>query len=91
MKKQEIINLFPITANITQEIIDKAYLGDIRKCIGALTLKTVIPENDVIWGVESGGIYPNEVGEQAVKITTVEKTNMTDVTKPQEVTFIMVE
>lgn len=92
MTRQEIIDLFPIEAQITQEIIDKAVLTNSSLCIGALTLEGVRPEglhNKITWGVTTGTIYlSNNLEGGRIIITTSEEIDMMDVTEPQSVKFV---
>ena len=87
MTEQEIKSLFPLKAMITQEIIDNARLYNTKRCIGALTLKSVVPDDSVDWGDLSGYIESDEYSR--VWITTRGRVSMMDVIKPQEVTFIL--
>ena len=92
MTRDQFIALFPLKATITQEIIDKANIMDEYNCIGALTLKSVIPDtydfhHKLAWGCDCGlqGIY-----KKPVLLTTLEGINMMNVKTPQEVTFVVV-
>lgn len=91
MNKEEFELLFPLEAEITQDIIDQADITYLRKCIGALTLKKIlkdhIPEyllDTIFWYDTLGGIF--EIG---VDITTSTKIEMMEVREPTKVTFII--
>jgi hypothetical protein len=88
MTPQEIKALFPLKANITEEIINTATLLDTSRCIGAKTLQSVLPkELKVDWGVYYGDIIVDD--EQRIQITTTEQINMMSIKLPQSVTFII--
>jgi len=59
MKPSEIKALFPITVDITQEIIDRSIYADRNNCVAATTLKTVLPQelhSEIDWGTGIGHI-----------------------------------
>ncbi len=92
MTSEKIKALFPIKAQITQEIIDKSRTLNIYDCIGAKTLQSVIPPCQVriFWGLDSGGIVHDTFKPDfQIEITTKEGVDMMGITKPQEVTFII--
>lgn len=55
---EQIKTLFPCEVQVTQEIIDKANIYDVWCCIGALTLKSILSEEQKKyfngWGVTDG-------------------------------------
>ena len=87
MNQSELISLFPMEAYITQEIIDNSSRYLTKKCIGALTLKTILPEefkDKASWGdTKTQEVIPGYI------ITTEEGISMMDVIEPQKVTFII--
>ena len=87
MTEAQIRTLFPLKATITQEIIDNAKLHNRFKCIGALTLKSVIPEGNPSWGNTIGSIGVS--GGERIVLTTEEGIEMMCVKQPREVTFIL--
>lgn len=92
MNKEEIEALFPITATVTQEIIESAENHNCVNCIGAKTLQSVIPKELVAsWGAWTGRIQYGPKDIDYLKITTQEGVGMPAIKKPQEVTFILCE
>lgn len=90
--------LFPIETEITQEILDSiTEMGrnNAHYCIGAKTLKSVLPNTigedkkiheKVFWGKTTGSIY---LSTGRIKITTKEGIDMTKVSAPTKITFII--
>ena len=89
MKIKDFEALFPLKAMVTQEIIDNANIMDTRNCIGALTLKSVLPKytDSLEWGAISGNIITDE---GIVHISTFKLVDMMMVKEPQEVTFVLI-
>lgn len=89
MTKEEILAWFPKKAKITQEIINEAKLYRSNLCIGALTLKTILPDeykDKASWGIfTSFGTFPKD----NIVITTDDNVDMMMVKEPREVTFII--
>jgi hypothetical protein len=92
MSSQEIQSLFPLKAEITQEIIDRSNVKDLYNCIGANTLRKALTTLGVYehigWMNLSGAIKLSE--KQSLPISTKEEVRMVSVKKPQTVTFIIV-
>lgn len=82
-KSIDITPLFPATVMITREMIATAVLKDTSACIGALALKSFLPEKcQVVWGVDTGSILcKNSVTRLSTGIDVMH------ITEPQEVTF----
>lgn len=60
MRVSQIKKLFPVTVEVTQEIINSAFIMNAKQCVGALILKSILPDENkdqVYWGVDSGGIW----------------------------------
>lgn len=101
MKVLDIKKLFPITVEVTQEIINSAFIMNSEKCIGALTLKSILPSENkktTFWGVSGGGIWKKGVTTQQsfddtalLLIDSVDENgkpiNMMYIKEPQTVTF----
>ena len=89
-KKQRIEDMFPLEAEITQEIIDTADTYNVEDCIGAKTLKAAITKigisADISWGTTCGYI----LSPYQLCITTKENIDMMKVKTPQKVTFIII-
>lgn len=91
MNKQELMDLFPIKGYLTQEIIDKADIGNTANCRGALTLKAALGDNlkyfkqDSMWGAITGTVSVISGGE--FDITTKEGINFMTTNEPQDVLF----
>lgn len=89
MKKSEIKAMFPLKAMVTQEIIDSARIFSTSQCIGAKTLRSVLPDelkNHVSWAVtDSDGTF----GNLGFNVTTIEGFDMMNIKEPCEVTFIL--
>jgi hypothetical protein len=91
----DIKTLFPLKAEITQEIIDGANTYSVTKCIGAKTLRTAVESKTntvfstfaITWGSHSGNI---ETETSPLNIGTEEDINMMRVTEPQTVTFKLI-
>lgn len=89
MNTEQIKALFPLKAMVTQEIIDSAKLMNPLKCIGALTLKSVFPEELkelVSWGVTDTG---DTLKNWGLIVTTEEGFDFMEIKNPCEVTFIV--
>ena len=56
MKREEVLAKFPITVEVTQEIIDKSAVFSTYKCIGANTLRSALPGVNIQWGDTIGQI-----------------------------------
>jgi len=84
--------LFPLNGYITQEIIDKANVNDPKRCIGALTLKEALNNNNkllshcIYWADTDGNV---KVDKKWLSITTIENIDFMKVIEPQSVTFII--
>jgi hypothetical protein len=81
--------LFPIKVKITKEIIEEGRksLWDTSRCIGALTLKSVLPEefkDRATWGVYTGGVSYSKI-----RVTTEEGIDIMEVKKPRTVNLIL--
>ena len=49
-------------ATVTQEIINESDILHAKNCIGVNTLKTIFPENEIVWGDSFGWVkIDNEV------------------------------
>jgi len=86
---EELLQLFPITADITQDIIDNSQIYDTRKCIGANTLKSCVPvelHKYIEWGASTGSI-DMYISNVYVIISTTEDIDMMNVISPTTVTF----
>ncbi len=93
MNTEQIKALFPLKAMVTQEIIDEADMLSSSHCYGALTLKSVLPDElkeDVCW-FNREGLLSDSTEEQDFRITTEEDVAFLYTKEPQEVTFIFVE
>lgn len=57
--KEEIIALFPLKAQISEETLEQANRYDVLDCVGYRTLKSALPEmsNDIAWGTVKGSLY----------------------------------
>lgn len=58
-QKQELLKLFPLHVEITQQILDNASLLDIELCIGAMALRKTLPSefsNEISWGNSIGRV-----------------------------------
>lgn len=90
MTVEEIKALFPLKAMITQDIIDNSDVNDCTDCIGANTLKSVLPEElkkYAQWCITyEWGKYGTD---ELICITTIEGVDMMKITEPMEVTFII--
>lgn len=100
--KEEIIAMFPLEVEVTQEMIDKGYenIFDTRACIGFQALKSVLPEdmeNDITWGCINGSIW-EETHEEFLhrivngginneRVRLSSKIDMMEIKKPIKVTF----
>ena len=98
MNTEQVKKLFPLKAVITQNIIDSADVWNVEKCKGALTLKSVLPDelkDNVTWGANDGFIFERESKGseevQMIRIATEEGVNMIYIEEPLEVTFIIKE
>ncbi len=84
------VALFPIKAEVTQEIINQSDPFDTKTCVGALTLKRAVP--DIIktnywgWGDLEGTVI---IDGKSVIIGTEEGQYMMEIRKPTSVTFIV--
>ncbi len=101
MRTSDIKKLFPITVEITKEILDSAFILNSEKCIGALALKSILPDevkNQAYWGCASGGIWKKGVtvnetfnDNALVLIQSVDENgnpiNMMNIREPQTITF----
>ncbi len=99
MKKADLIALFPATVQVTKEMLTNVRTMNVRDCIGARAVKTVLPEehkDQISWGVTDGGFYKKgaKVREQKNCIFTIqardekgELVNMMRIEKPQTVIF----
>lgn len=62
MKFEELKSLFPVTVQLTQEMIDKGAVSDnmdIYSCNGAQVLKSILPspyDKYATWAVETGTV-----------------------------------
>lgn len=88
---EEIKSLFPLKANVTKEILNKANIWDYEGCIGALTLQSVLPEKfkaQATWCMFTGSIT---IGDESnsTSITTEGLIDMMEIKSPREVTFII--
>lgn len=91
MTNKQAQQLFPRKGQITQDIIDKAVTWDIFDCIGHHTIKESLDDEFtgvVAWGSTRGTLKMNS-GDRNLRITTTQEINMTTVTEPMEVTFIV--
>lgn len=89
MRKEQIVALFPLKARITKEIIESAKVFNARNCIGALTLKSVLPDElkgSASWGSRSSCSTFERFG---LIVTTEEGIDMMEVKNPRNVTFIL--
>jgi len=89
-KIEKVKNMFPVKVQVTQEIIDKADVGDIFNCIGTLSLESLkIPKVvSISWGTIRGHIYDKE--RKSKKIFSYHNNkpiDMTEITEPTEVEF----
>ena len=93
MTKEEIIAKFPITVEVDADIIDNSNIWNMRKCIGANTLRKAIKtftdaELIVFWGNEDGYI---ELDYQTnIWIGTADNIRFMDIETPQTVTLIVI-
>ncbi len=94
MNTEQIKALFPLKAMVTQEILDSAIVLSSSRCYGALTLKSVLPDelkNSISW-FDKEGLLSNSLEEQDFYITTQEGVEFLSGDKiVREVTFILVE
>lgn len=90
MDKRDIKKLFPIKAQITQEIINSGC------SIGDECLKAILPKElheDMFWGLSIGSIGGIEIGcyqtilHKGKSITIPFYLQRSDITKPIEITF----
>ena len=89
MNKEQIKALFPLKAKVTKEIIEEAQILNSRKCIEALTLKSVLPEklkSLASWGTVNTA---NTFLKYDLTVTTIERVNMMTIKEPCTVTFIL--
>lgn len=89
MNSETIKSLFPLKAKVTQEIIKKANISISSNCIGALTLKSVLPEDlhrHIHWGCWNG-VYCDLLNY--IEITTENGADFMDMTKETDVVFIL--
>lgn len=59
MKPHEIRELFPISVEITEDIINSSIKADRNNCIASIALKTILPEelhSEIDWGTGIGRI-----------------------------------
>lgn len=93
MNKEDIIKLFPLKGEITQDIIKNADRDDIANCVGALTLqdalgKELCKQVQAEWGAWSGSVNDSK-GTWAIRLTTPNSVDFMGVYSPREVTFII--
>lgn len=83
--------LFPLSGEITKDIIKQADLRNPYDCIGVRTLKAALgnnlPESKISWGSTGGALMSKE----RIFFTTKESVNMMRVKRPRKVTFIIRE
>lgn len=92
MKRQDLLNKFPLEFEITQDIINNADVYDIDNCIGALSLKKALGFEHVTWAADTGSLHYNDKENSLCFVDTIsteEGINMMEVTEPQKVTFIV--
>lgn len=88
MSLTEIKSLFPLTVEVTQEIIDKANPFNPYDCIGNHTLKSVLGSQvSIMWTSIDGEI---RIPGGKVFIKTRGKVSMMDIEKPRSVTFELI-
>lgn len=97
MNRKEIEALFPRKARITEQIIRDADIMDADHCIGARTLKAVLPPEispeNVSWIGYTGAIEstdPADTEDPDVVITTLEGVRFPLAVEEQDVTFIAI-
>lgn len=96
MKKAELVSLFPLKVEITNEIIKNADIGNPLNCIGVLALKAGLGKkndglNSIDWLFHSGSISSqfDDYEFHYLVIETEERINMMEVTTPKTVTFVI--
>lgn len=94
MTKEDIQALFPIKAEVTQEILDTSNVGSIHQCNGAKTLQSVLKLEEpwyVHWGDRQGYIANKENYNLFIEVTTDEDISFMSITEPTTVTFKLAE
>lgn len=91
MTLEKIKSLFPIEAEITQEIIDNSDWDSVYNCPGANTLGSVLPNEAITWGQDTGSVW---AGLTLISVTTENKLRFADLARenklfPQKVKFIL--
>ena len=92
MNREEFISLFPLKAEITKNIIDEADIDNVKNCIGALTLKSMIPNIEEItkywgWGTTQG--TQKLLDGSYITLTTTKNIDMMGVKRPRKAVFII--
>lgn len=67
MKKQKLLDLFPLKGTVTKDIIENSDVYKSSNCIGVWTLKAALSNNlqpfedvEFLWGSYSGGVFKKE-------------------------------
>lgn len=91
--KKQVEKAFPITVNLTQEIIDEGRkaVWDSDNCVGARLLKAAIADKDFVgvkaeWGFRNGSLHTYHGN---VEVGTEQDDDMTQVLKPGTYTLIL--
>ena len=94
MTKEQILALFPLKGEVTQEILDNADIHDTGNCRGAQALKAALGDNlqyfdeHNMWGTTYGRVYLKD--GNTFRLTTEEGYEfMHGITAPCIVTFIV--
>lgn len=92
--RSKIEALFPITVEITKEIIYRAKRYNTSECIGALAIMEILKANsikelNVSWGDCSGFIYDDLSASTEIDIITSPAINMMEIAESTQVTFIL--
>lgn len=88
MNLEQIKSMFPLEAQVTQEIIDKSNPWNPYYCIGHHTLKKYLGNDAVISWLDTVGVIKTEQGNLHIK--TKDRVSVMDIEEPRTVTFELI-
>lgn len=95
MKKEKLLDLFPLKGKVTKKIINNSDKYDVNNCIGVQTLKNAMGNKlkltggkEAMWGCDSGGFFKK--GDDTILesyYVTGGLVNMMKIKKPTHIIF----